>query len=129
MKAYVSYKKWWIEFEAPSKIPSMYWGDTTEQAFRQHVTDMGLYQLMEMLATWPEEVTEPTLPHIKYPTTDNPFPYLQPLPTPFPRPFPEPVPNPYPGVRNCSKCGMRLDQVMGYVCGDTHCPTFLKVTC
>jgi hypothetical protein len=29
----------------------------------------------------------------------------------------------------CSKCGMQLDGVMGYVCGDIHCPTFPKVTC
>lgn len=29
----------------------------------------------------------------------------------------------------CKKCGMQLERVTGYVCGDTHCPTFLKVTC
>ena len=29
----------------------------------------------------------------------------------------------------CSKCGMYLDKVMGYVCGDNHCPTFMKATC
>ena len=29
----------------------------------------------------------------------------------------------------CSKCGMQLDGVMGYVCSDVHCPTFPKVTC
>lgn len=29
----------------------------------------------------------------------------------------------------CSRCGLRLDQVMGYVCGDTYCPTFMKPTC
>ena len=131
MKAYISYKKWWIKCEAPSKIPSSYWGDTPEQAFRQHVTDMGLYRLMEILAAWPEEVTEPTLPHIKYPTKDNPFPYPQPLPTPFPRPMPTTPPTQpvWPGVRNCSKCGINLDGVMGYVCSDQACPTFMKVTC
>lgn len=31
--------------------------------------------------------------------------------------------------KNCPKCGISLDGVMGYVCGDTNCPTFLKVTC
>lgn len=29
----------------------------------------------------------------------------------------------------CRKCGMYLDKVMGYVCGDNHCPTFMKATC
>lgn len=29
----------------------------------------------------------------------------------------------------CSKCGMPVGGVMGYVCNDLHCPTFLKVTC
>lgn len=31
--------------------------------------------------------------------------------------------------QSCPKCGISLDGVMGYVCGDTNCPTFLKVTC
>ena len=30
---------------------------------------------------------------------------------------------------NCSKCGMKLDQVMGYVCSSPNCPTFPQVTC
>jgi hypothetical protein len=61
----------------------------------------------------------PTIP--KWPT----------VPTPFPRPMPTTPPTQpvWPGVRNCSKCGINLDGVMGYVCGDTNCPTFLKVTC
>jgi hypothetical protein len=29
----------------------------------------------------------------------------------------------------CSKCGIEFKSPMGYVCADTHCPTFLKVTC
>lgn len=29
----------------------------------------------------------------------------------------------------CSKCGMKLGQVMGYVCPNPDCPTFPKVTC
>lgn len=29
----------------------------------------------------------------------------------------------------CSKCGMALNNVMGYVCADNYCPTFMKVTC
>jgi hypothetical protein len=124
MKAYIAYKKWWIEHQAKDLIPSLYYGDDPEIAFRQHVNDMGLYQLMETLMDWEEDqtTTEPTPPHIKYPTKDNPFPYPQPWPAPF-------TPNPWPVVRNCSKCGINLDGVMGYVCGDTNCPTFMKVTC
>lgn len=29
----------------------------------------------------------------------------------------------------CSKCGMELSGVMGYVCPAQDCPTFAKVTC
>ena len=127
MKAYISYKKWWIECEAPSKIPSSYWGDTPEQAFRQHINDMGLYQLMEMLATWPDE-DQPTIEPL--PTFIPPTPPYKYDPLPYPYPYPAPfTPNPWPGVRNCSKCGINLDGVMGYVCSDANCPTFMKVTC
>ena len=126
MKAYIAYKKWWMEYEAPSRIPSSYWGDTPEQAFRQHVTDMGLYRLMEMLAEWSED--HPTIE--PPPTFIPPTPPYKYDPQPYPQPWPAPfTPNPWPGVRNCSKCGINLDGVMGYVCNDQHCPTFLKVTC
>jgi hypothetical protein len=50
MKEYIAYKAWWIENEAYEKIPSLYWGDTPEQAFKQHIADMGLYALLEQLA-------------------------------------------------------------------------------
>jgi hypothetical protein len=53
-------------------------------------------------------------PHIKYPTKDNP--------KPWPAPF---TPNPWPGVLSCSKCGISLEGVMGYVCTDRQCPTFV----
>ena len=40
----------------------------------------------------------------------------------------KPVPTSYtttwPGARSCSKCGLLLDGVMGYVCNDMKCPTF-----
>jgi len=133
MKAYIAYKKWWIEHQAKDFIPSLYYGDDPEIAFRQHILDMGLYELMETLVDWEEDqpTIEPTPPHIKYPTKDNPFPYPQPLPTPFPRPMPTTPPTQpvWPGVRSCSKCGISLEGVMGYVCGDINCPTFMKVTC
>ena len=34
--------------------------------------------------------------------------------------------DPYIGVTKCSKCGMEFRGVTGYVCADTHCPTFMK---
>jgi len=55
MKAYREYKKWWIQFQALSLVPSLYWGETEEDAFKQHIADMGLYKLMETLADWDEE--------------------------------------------------------------------------
>jgi hypothetical protein len=126
MKAYIAYKKWWIEHEAPHRIPSLFWGEDAGTAFRQHVNQMGLYQLMETLVDWEEEAAEPIQPPPFIPPTP-PYKYdPQPYPQPWPAPF---TPNPGPGVRNCSKCGINLDGVMGYVCGDTYCPTFLKVTC
>jgi len=34
-----------------------------------------------------------------------------------------------PPKRSCSRCGISLDGVMGYVCNNKDCPTFLQVTC
>ena len=67
-----------------------------------------------------EQTPSRPYPYIKYPTQDNPFPYPTPLPGPFP------VVNERP---QCPKCGIALSGVMGYVCSDQHCPTFMKVTC
>lgn len=55
MKAYIEYKSWWIEHEALSRVPCLYWGENAEQAFEQHVKDLGLYGLMERLADWEDE--------------------------------------------------------------------------
>ena len=55
MKAYIDYKAWGIAFQAPHKIPSLYWGDDVEEAFAQHVNELGLYALMEQLAGWHDE--------------------------------------------------------------------------
>lgn len=51
-------------------------------------------------------------------------PYEKPMPSPFPRPF---IPDPFSGVPSCSKCGLKLDGVMGYVCNDQYCPTFARI--
>jgi hypothetical protein len=40
-----------------------------------------------------------------------------------------PFPPPYIPQNSCTKCGMSLEGVMGYVCNDRDCPTFMKVTC
>jgi hypothetical protein len=55
MKAYIAYKEWWIQHVAPAEVPSLYYGDDAEQAFKQHVNDLGLYKLMEMLVNWIED--------------------------------------------------------------------------
>lgn len=49
---YTSYKKWWLEHRAPDFVPSLYYGDDPETAFRQHITDMSLYEFMETLEEW-----------------------------------------------------------------------------
>jgi hypothetical protein len=54
MTNYGRYKQWWIKHEAPHNIPSLYYGDTPESAFRQHIGDMSLYKLMETLEDWSE---------------------------------------------------------------------------
>jgi hypothetical protein len=55
MSNYARYKQWWIEHEAPHVVPSLYYGDTPEIAFRQHIKDMSIYELMETLEDWKEE--------------------------------------------------------------------------
>jgi hypothetical protein len=163
MSSYARYKKWWIEHEAPHNIPSLYYGDTPEIAFRQHVGEMNSYELMETLEDWKEEedtdlqgmTREELLGQIMYlrkklslleePASltkllndmvekfqkQHNYPPMEQTPS-FPRPH---IPyNPlFPTVSQtkpqCSKCGMYLDKVMGYVCGDNHCPTFMKATC
>lgn len=56
MKAYLEYKELWIDNVAAAEIPSLYYGTTAEQAFKQHVNDLGLYGLMEKLVEWNEEL-------------------------------------------------------------------------
>lgn len=52
---------------------------------------------------------------------------MRPIPT-YPSPL-TPYPQPHLAPpRRCSKCGMSIEGVMGYVCNDSYCPTFPKVT-
>lgn len=55
MKAYMGYKKWWIEDVFPSLNGSLYYGTVAEHAFEQHVKELGLYRLMEKLCEWSDE--------------------------------------------------------------------------
>lgn len=55
MNSYSQYKKWWMKHQAPHEIPSLYYGDTPESAFKQHIKDMSVYKLMETLEAWEEE--------------------------------------------------------------------------
>jgi hypothetical protein len=51
MEVYTHYKEWWKNWACP-ELPSLYWGSTKEEAFEQHIKDLGLYGLMEKLSTW-----------------------------------------------------------------------------
>jgi hypothetical protein len=58
MQAYIDYKAWWIETQTHHKVPSLYWGDSSEQAFAVHVSELSLYELMELLVEWHREVPD-----------------------------------------------------------------------
>jgi hypothetical protein len=75
----------------------------------------------------PVPLTVTTVPHIKYPTPSNPTPMYPPPFIPRPMPTTPPTQPVWPGVRSCSKCGINLEGVMGYVCSDQACPTFRHV--
>ena len=54
--------------------------------------------------------------------TPNRYDPIVPLPYPPFKPFETTTYN------HCPKCGLKLDQVMGYVCSTPHCPTGLGGT-
>jgi hypothetical protein len=138
MSSYTRYKEWWIEHQAPHEAPPLHYKDTSETQFEEHINKMSLFELMETLEAWEEEevsVQEPDIidmwdnmvekikeqpwhsPMEQTPSFPRPhIPYDPLLPTTWQKP-------------HCPKCGMYLDKVMGYVCGDNHCPTFMKATC
>jgi len=63
--------------------------------------------------------TIPTPPHIKYPMAANPRPDDL-----FKRTH-EAI---WPNIKSCSKCGINLSGIMGYVCYDMKCPTQMRIT-
>lgn len=77
----------------------------------RHAT--GQYSLSNLKRKDDADNGAPTPPYVKYPTPS----YPNPVPPPF-------TPNPWPNVKSCSKCGLSLEGVMGYVCNDMKCPTF-----
>jgi hypothetical protein len=54
MKAYIDYKAWWIDTQAPHRTISS-WSVDHEEMFKEHVNGLGLYELMELLVNWYEE--------------------------------------------------------------------------
>lgn len=54
--------------------------------------------------------------------TPDGLPIIPPLPTLWPR-------APDGAIAVCGECGLRIQPVMGYVCGNMRCPVFLRVTC
>ena len=126
MNNYVRYRNWWMKHQAPHE-----WQMRPQEAFKQHIESMSLFELMETLegfgeedndeyasGSQPEKMMEEwakefdkvgqlpnfARPYIKYPTQNDPKP-------------------------KCQKCGIALSGVMGYVCSDNNCPTFMKATC
>jgi hypothetical protein len=67
----------------------------------------------------PIPLTITTPPHIKYPTAANPKPD-----DPFKRTHEATWPN----IKSCSKCGINLSGIMGYVCYDMKCPTQMRIS-
>ncbi len=57
MQAYRKYRDWWMKYEAPHYVGNLFWGNTAEECFEQHIKNLGLYNLMENLLLWEEENT------------------------------------------------------------------------
>jgi len=152
MNNYVRYRNWWRKwsydkahdpgpfdacFKAHINRMSLYEVMETLEGFGEEDNDE--YAPGSQPEKLMEELVLPDFPppYIKYPTPSNPtpivpLPFIPPTP-PYkydplthPKPWPAPfTPNPWPGVLSCSRCGISLDGVMGYVCSDRQCPTFV----
>ncbi len=142
MNNYVRYRNWWRKWTYDkAHDPGPF-----DACFKAHINRMSLYELMETLegfgeedndeyapGSQPEKLMEewglPDFPppYIKYPTPSNPTPMYPPTFIPQPMPTTPPTQPVWPGVVSCSKCGINLGGVMGYVCCDQACPTFRNV--
>lgn len=76
-----------------------------------------LEAILEELREIRKIVSEP--PEPVFPDSPDVPPYAPVSPANPPREWPS---------RQCSRCGIRLDSVMGYVCSDPTCPTGLGPT-
>lgn len=135
MSNYGQYKKWWMKHQAPNEPPPLHYRDTPETQFEEHINKMSLFELMETLENWEVEVPvqeEPSVidmwnDMIDKVSKQHNYPPMEQTPS-FPRPYikypTEDDPKP-----KCSKCGISLGGVLGYVCSDSKCPTFMKATC
>lgn len=54
IKAYVEYKKWWIDWQSERTTIEEDFHVTREQAFEEHINNKTLYELMENLCDWEE---------------------------------------------------------------------------
>ena len=52
IEKYIAYKTWWYKYQAQYSLDHSFCCHTEEEAFEQHVKDMGLYNLMETLSNW-----------------------------------------------------------------------------
>jgi hypothetical protein len=119
-----------MEHQAPHE-----WPMRPQRAFEKNVNEMSSYELMETLEEWSEEVPVPAELNLQKLLDDmvekfkeqHSYPPMEQTPS-FPRPhipYNSLYPIPVQTKARCSKCGMYLDQVMGYVCSDSKCPTFM----
>lgn len=53
-KAYLAYKEWYIEHVYQSLDHERFSAMTREEAFEDHLNELGLYGLMEKLCEWDE---------------------------------------------------------------------------
>jgi hypothetical protein len=134
MSNYTRYKEWWIEHQAPHEAPPLHYKDTPEIQFEEHINKMSLFELMETLENWGEKVPVQEERDIIRTWNDvdemvkrQPYQHMEQTPS-FPRPYIK-YPTENDPKPKCQKCGIALSGVMGYVCGDSKCPTFMKVTC
>lgn len=74
--------------------------------------ERGLQEILEQIKQLNEKLDRMNLPQLP--------------PWPLPQPGPQPLPNQQ-FKQTCQKCGISLAGVMGYVCTDYNCPTFLQV--
>lgn len=123
MNNYVRYRNWWMAHRGPV--------DLDDQAFKDHINSMSLFELMETLEGFGEEDNDEyapgSQPEKMMEEWGKQLDKVGQLPS-FPRPYIK-----YPTQNDlkpkCQKCGIGLSGVLGYVCSDQHCPTFMKVTC